>query len=116
MGHTSGEIHHLRCIRNTRGNIDNIIGLRCRYAVLEIRIIVEQRIIDSGPLRAAERRCIDTDRTQGVALVTHQALIRYIIDFLLVMTTQETDEIDRRVLQILLLDIHRTRIQTQAAA
>ena len=50
-----------------------------------------------------------------MALVAHQALVRYRIDFLLVVTTQEADEIYRRILQILLLDIHRARVQTESA-
>ena len=51
-----------------------------------------------------------------MALVTHEAFLCYIIDFLLIVTTQETDEIHRRIFEILLLDIHRARIQAQAAA
>ena len=51
-----------------------------------------------------------------MALVAHEAFLCYIIDFLLIVTTQETDEIHRRIFEILLLDIHRARIQAQAAA
>ena len=51
-----------------------------------------------------------------MAFVTHEAFLCYVIDFLFIVTTQETDEIHRRIFEILLLDIHRARIQAQTAA
>ena len=51
-----------------------------------------------------------------MTLVTHQAFFRDTIDFLLIMPPQEPYEIDRGILKVLLLDIHRACVKAQATA
>ena len=80
----------------------------------KVGVVVWEGVVDGGSLGPAERRSIHTDRTQGMALVTHQALFSYVIDLLLVMPSQEPNEIHRRKLEILLLHIHRASVKAQS--
>ncbi len=104
MGHAAGEVHDFpggrpldirgrfsrskyRCLGKTGGHSGT--------GGLEVGIVIRQRVVDRGALGAAESRSVHPHRTQRMALVAHQALVSYSIDFLLIMPAQKANEIDR---------------------